>query len=117
MWGVEDPDGTGDSPDQSRNQLGAAMTTDSRGTPIQRFMDAASKIHPNELRATILSSLFIFVLMTAYFMLRPARDAMASSAPRMKARSLSSAGVSLQQRSVSQLRATRQPAAASCSRG
>ena len=54
------------------------MTNDARGTPIQRFMNAASKIHPNELRATILSALFIFVLMTAYFMLRPARDAMAS---------------------------------------
>lgn len=54
------------------------MTNESRGTPIQRFMDAASKIHPNELRATVLSALFIFVLMTAYFMLRPARDAMAS---------------------------------------
>lgn len=54
------------------------MTNVDRGTPIQRFMDAASKIHPNELRATALSALFIFVLMTAYFMLRPARDAMAS---------------------------------------
>lgn len=54
------------------------MTNETRGTPIQRFMDAASKIHPNELRATVLSALFIFVLMTAYFMLRPARDAMAS---------------------------------------
>ena len=54
------------------------MTEADRGTPIQRFMDAVSKIHPNELRATVLSALFIFVLMTAYFMLRPARDAMAS---------------------------------------
>ena len=46
--------------------------------PLARLVDAAAKIHPNELKATLLSAVFVFVLMTAYFMLRPARDAMAS---------------------------------------
>ena len=54
------------------------MTEENAGNPLQRFMNAASKIRPNELSATLLSALFVFVLMTAYFMLRPARDAMAS---------------------------------------
>ncbi len=54
------------------------MTTDYKGNAIQRFMNSASKIKPNELGATLLSALFVFILMTAYFMLRPARDAMAS---------------------------------------
>ncbi len=54
------------------------MTTEVQGSAIQRFMNAASKIRPNELRATLLSAFFVFVLMAAYFMLRPARDAMAS---------------------------------------
>jgi len=49
-----------------------------QASPLARFLDAASKIHPNEQRATLLSAAFVFVLMTAYFMLRSARDAMAS---------------------------------------
>ncbi|MEO1246587.1 MAG: MFS transporter [Pseudomonadota bacterium] len=47
-------------------------------TPLARFFDAAAKIRPNELNATLLSAAFVFVLMAAYFMLRPVRDAMAS---------------------------------------
>lgn len=54
------------------------MSDQNAGNPLQRFMNAASKIRPNELSATLLSAAFVFILMTAYFMLRPARDAMAS---------------------------------------
>jgi AAA family ATP:ADP antiporter len=36
------------------------------------------KVEPNELKATALSFLFVFSLMTAYFIIRPVRDAMAS---------------------------------------
>jgi AAA family ATP:ADP antiporter len=46
--------------------------------PLARIVKALTKIEPNELRATILSFLFVFILMTAYFILRPVRDAMAS---------------------------------------
>ena len=46
--------------------------------PIARIVKAATKVEANELRATILSFLFVFTLMTAYFILRPVRDAMAS---------------------------------------
>ncbi len=46
--------------------------------PISRIIKAATKIEPNELKATILSFLFVFTLMAAYFILRPVRDAMAS---------------------------------------
>lgn len=46
--------------------------------PISRIIKAATKVEPNELKATILSFLFVFTLMTAYFILRPVRDAMAS---------------------------------------
>ena len=38
----------------------------------------AARIKPNELRATLLSFGFVFLLMTAYFILRPLRDAMSS---------------------------------------
>ncbi|MGH8224488.1 MAG: NTP/NDP exchange transporter [Woeseiaceae bacterium] len=51
---------------------------DSNGGPIRRAIRAATGIRPNELKATFLSFLFIFVLMAAYFILRPVRDAMAS---------------------------------------
>jgi AAA family ATP:ADP antiporter len=46
--------------------------------PISRIVKAATKVEPNELRATVLSFLFVFCLMTAYFIIRPVRDAMAS---------------------------------------
>ena len=51
--------------------------------PIKRIFKAASKIEPNELRATLLSFGFLFSLMLAYNILKPVRDAMASdwSAP------------------------------------
>lgn len=43
-----------------------------------RFVQSATTIKPNELRATLLSFLFVFLLMAAYFILRPVRDAMSS---------------------------------------
>ncbi|MFT5501876.1 MAG: AAA family ATP:ADP antiporter, partial [Woeseiaceae bacterium] len=46
--------------------------------PIARIVRATTKVEPNELRATILSFVFVFTLMAAYFILRPVRDAMAS---------------------------------------
>ena len=46
--------------------------------PIARIVKAATKVEANELRATVLSFLFVFILMAAYFILRPVRDAMAS---------------------------------------
>jgi len=46
--------------------------------PIARIIKAATKVEANELQATVLSFLFIFILMAAYFIVRPVRDAMAS---------------------------------------
>ena len=43
-----------------------------------RFIKAATKIESNELMATLLSFTFVFVLMTAYFILRPVRDSLSS---------------------------------------
>ena len=45
---------------------------------IRRIIKSATKVEPNELQATVLSFLFVFILMAAYFILRPVRDAMAS---------------------------------------
>ena len=53
------------------------MNNEKRG-PISRIMKAVMKVEPNELKATVLSFLFVFSLMTAYFIIRPVRDAMAS---------------------------------------
>ena len=46
--------------------------------PIERIIRAATKIERNELRATMLSFLFLFSLMFAYNILKPVRDAMVS---------------------------------------
>lgn len=54
------------------------MNDSARGNPFARFFKAAAKIEPNELRATMLSFLFVFILMTAYFILRPVRDSLSS---------------------------------------
>lgn len=45
---------------------------------LQQLIFKVVHIKPNEIRATLLSFCFIFLLMTAYFILRPLRDAMSS---------------------------------------
>jgi AAA family ATP:ADP antiporter len=49
-----------------------------KDNPISGFLKAASKIEANEIRATVGSFIFVVVLMSAYYILRPVRDAMAS---------------------------------------
>lgn len=46
--------------------------------PVRRAIRLATGVRPNEITATLTSFLFIFVLMAAYFILRPVRDAMSS---------------------------------------
>ncbi len=43
-----------------------------------RLVKAATMIEPNEIRTVVLSFSFVFILMAAYYILRPVRDAMAS---------------------------------------
>lgn len=45
---------------------------------LPQLLKKAAKIEANEIKATFLSFLFVFILMTAYFVLRPVRDALAS---------------------------------------
>ena len=45
---------------------------------LQRVLAAASNIEPREIRATLSSFSLVFLLMAAYYILRPVRDAMAS---------------------------------------
>ena len=54
------------------------MTQNNPGNPLTRLVQAGTKVEPREMRATVLSFLFVFTLMTAYFIIRPVRDAMAS---------------------------------------
>jgi AAA family ATP:ADP antiporter len=53
------------------------MTTAKDGI-IARAAKALSEVESNELKATLVSTLFIFILMASYYILRPVRDAMAS---------------------------------------
>lgn len=43
-----------------------------------RLAKALSGVEANELKATLVSTLFVFILMASYYILRPVRDAMAS---------------------------------------
>jgi len=54
------------------------MNEPKRDNPLSRIFRAAAKIEPNELKATMLSVLFVSILMTAYFILRPVRDSLSS---------------------------------------
>lgn len=54
------------------------MSNPRRAAGLSGLLRAATKIEPHEWKATLLSFLFVFVLMTAYFILRPVRNAMAS---------------------------------------
>ena len=53
------------------------MTASENGI-IARAAKALSEIEANELKATFVSTLFVFILMASYYVLRPIRDAMAS---------------------------------------
>jgi AAA family ATP:ADP antiporter len=46
--------------------------------PFSRLLLRLTNVQPNELKAAVLSFLFVFILMAAYYLLRPVRDAMAS---------------------------------------
>lgn len=54
------------------------MVESRRDNALTRIVRAATRIEANELQATILSFAFVFVLMTAYFILRPVRDSLSS---------------------------------------
>ena len=54
------------------------MSEHSDDNPFKRIIRATTLVEPNEIRATVLSFLFVFTLFTAYFTIRPVRDAMAS---------------------------------------
>ena len=45
---------------------------------LARALRALSAVEPNEQKATLASTLFVFILMASYYILRPVRDAMAS---------------------------------------
>jgi AAA family ATP:ADP antiporter len=53
------------------------MTTAKDGI-IAKAAKALSEIESNELKATLVSTLFVFILMASYYILRPVRDGMAS---------------------------------------
>ncbi|MDH3630343.1 MAG: MFS transporter [Gammaproteobacteria bacterium] len=46
--------------------------------PFQILVNRLLKVEPEEIRSAALSFLFVFMLMTAYYVLRPVRDAMSS---------------------------------------
>jgi len=54
------------------------MATRPGDSPLKSAIRAATKIEPHELKATLLSFSFVFILMAAYFILRPVRDALSS---------------------------------------
>ncbi len=50
----------------------------STSNPISRLLKRVSRIEAHEVNATLSSFLFVVILMSAYYILRPVRDAMAS---------------------------------------
>ena len=54
------------------------MNNQHRSNRISRIVKMATKVEPHELTATLLSFVFVMVLMAAYYIMRPVRDAMAS---------------------------------------
>lgn len=54
------------------------MNEGRRDSALGRAVRAVTKIEQHELQATLLSFLFVFILMAAYFMLRPVRDSLSS---------------------------------------
>ena len=52
--------------------------SESSNNPISKFLKKVSQIEAHEVNATLSSFLFVVLLMSAYYILRPVRDAMAS---------------------------------------
>ncbi len=52
--------------------------TDTNTGPMAKILKSVSKVEPNEIKATITSFVLVMILMAAYYILRPVRDAMAS---------------------------------------
>ena len=57
--------------------MSSTSNSEKRGL-FATFMQGLSKIEPNELKATFASFAFVFILMAAYYILKPVRDSMAS---------------------------------------
>ncbi len=54
------------------------MSETAKSNPFKKIVKALTLVEPHEIRATVLSFLFVFTLFTAYFILRSARDSLAS---------------------------------------
>ena len=54
------------------------MTDQPSPGPVARLLKAVSKVEAHEIKATAASFLLVLILMAAYYILRPVRDAMAS---------------------------------------
>ncbi len=54
------------------------MNEANRGNPLSRAFRVLAKVEPNELQATVLSFLWVFLVMCAWYVLRPVRDALSS---------------------------------------
>ncbi|MDJ0699340.1 MAG: MFS transporter [Woeseiaceae bacterium] len=54
------------------------MSEDNDGPALYRYVRKLTGVEAHELRATVLSFTFVFVIMAAYFILRPVRDALSS---------------------------------------
>jgi AAA family ATP:ADP antiporter len=54
------------------------MNNNKQGNSLTRLIQSATKVESHELRATVLSFAFVFLLMSAYFILRPVRDSLSS---------------------------------------
>ena len=54
------------------------MNDTAKSNPFKKILKALTLVEPHEIRATVLSFLFVFTLFTAYFILRATRDSLAS---------------------------------------
>lgn len=54
------------------------QASDNKDGLLARFMQLLSQIQPNELKASIASFAFVFILMASYYIIKPIRDGMAS---------------------------------------
>lgn len=57
---------------------GAVTMNDRTNGSLARIFKATMRVEQNEIRATVVSFLFVFTLMAAYYIMRPVRDAMSS---------------------------------------
>ena len=69
--------------------------TRARRTPLERFLSLFAEVHAGEGRSTLILALSVFLLLTAYYIIKPVREALILAGGGAEVKSYAAAGQAL----------------------